>query len=375
MRIRHSWLATAIALALGGTAAAHAQDFGPSANHGVFVMTNDADSNEIVAFERDRSGALHQARSYRTGGRGSGGTVDPLTSQGSLTLSTNGQWLFAVNAGSGTLSVFRVDGARLFLTQEIATQGSEPNAVAQHGDLVYVLNSAASSNVVGYRFNFGRLRPIDDSLRLLTANNAGSASIAFSPDGKTLTVTERASNSFDVFGVQSDGRLSVLTNTQGVVPGTFAATFAPNGTLLSSETGSGAPNSSTITAYAVQPDRTLRALTTLPTLGAANCWNVVTPNGKFVYVSNSATSSISGFAVQTNGALTPIEQTIVGNNPAGSANLDIAVSSDGAYLYTLNAASGAVGVFQIDPSKGTLKNLGTTGDLPGGAGLNGIAAN
>ncbi len=374
MRIRHSLLITAIALSSGATTL-HAQDFAPRTGNGVFVMTNDASSNEVVAFERDRTGVLRQTHSYRTGGRGSGGTIDPLTSQGSLTLSTDGHWLFAVNAGSGTLSVFRVDGTRLFLTQEISTEGSEPNAVAQHGDLVYVLNTAASSNVVGYRFVFGRLRPISDSLRLLTANNIGSASIAFSPDGTTLTVTERASNSFDVFGVQADGRLSLLTNTPSAVPGAFAATYAPNGTLLSSETGSGAPNSSTITSYAVQPDRTLSAITTLPTLGAANCWNVVTPNGKFVYVSNSATSSISGFAIQANGVLLPIEQTVVGNNPAGSANLDIAVSSDGAYLYTLNAASGTVGVFEIDASKGTLKNLGTTGDLPGGAGLNGIAAN
>jgi 6-phosphogluconolactonase (cycloisomerase 2 family) len=326
-------------------------------------------------FERDNRGALHQGHSYHTGGRGSGGTVDPLTSQGSLTLSTDGHWLFAANAGSSTLSVFRVDGTHLFLTDEVSTEGSEPNAVAQHGDLVYVLNTAASSNVVGFRFSFGHLRRIDDSLRLLTGNNAGSASVAFSPDGKMLTVTERGSNSFDVFGVQTDGRLSLLTNTPSAVPGVFAATFAPNGTVISSETGSSAPSSSTITSYAVQTDRTLKAITTLPTLGAANCWNAVTPNGKFVYASNAGTSSIAGFALQANGALAPIGQTVVGNNPPGSANLDIAISADGAYLYSLNAGTGTVGVFQIDEARGTLKSLGATGDLPAGAGVNGIAAN
>ncbi|HKE94164.1 MAG TPA: beta-propeller fold lactonase family protein, partial [Povalibacter sp.] len=233
MRIKHTVLASAIALSLGGVAiTSSADDFRPNAGHGVFVMTNDADSNEVVVFERDSRGGLHQGRSYRTGGRGSGGTIDPLTSQGSLTLSTDGRWLFAVNAGSGTLSVFRVDGTHLFLTDEVSTEGSEPNAVAQHGDLVYVLNTAASSNVVGFRLRFGHLRKIDDSLSLLTGNNAGSASIAFSADGKLLSVAERGSNSIDVFDVQADGRLGLLTNTPSVVPGAFAVTFAPNGTLI-----------------------------------------------------------------------------------------------------------------------------------------------
>jgi 6-phosphogluconolactonase (cycloisomerase 2 family) len=65
---------------------------------------------------------------------------------------------------------------------------------------------------------------------------------------------------------------------------------------------------------------------------------------------------------------------VVGVNPAGSTNLDIAVSADGTYLYSLNAGNGSVGMFRIE-SDGALTNLGTLGGLPAGAGLNGIAAN
>jgi 6-phosphogluconolactonase (cycloisomerase 2 family) len=61
-------------------------------------------------------------------------------------------------------------------------------------------------------------------------------------------------------------------------------------------------------------------------------------------------------------------------NPANSTNLDIAVSSDGAYLYSLNAGSGAIGIFKIEHD-GHLTNFGTLNGLPAGAGLNGIAAN
>ncbi|HXP40655.1 MAG TPA: hypothetical protein VN833_10300, partial [Candidatus Acidoferrales bacterium] len=57
--------------------------------HAVFVMTNNADANQVVAFQRDPNGTLENPHSYGTDGRGSGGTVDPLASQGSLTLSTD----------------------------------------------------------------------------------------------------------------------------------------------------------------------------------------------------------------------------------------------------------------------------------------------
>jgi 6-phosphogluconolactonase len=344
--------------------------------HAVFVMTNNADANQVIAFQRDPNGTLDDPHSYGTDGRGSGGTVDPLASQGSLTLSTDGAWLFAVNAGSGSVSVFRVNGAKLELTDRVATEGSEPNSVAQFGSLVYVLNTAGSSSVVGFNFTNGRLVRIPNSLRLLSGNAVASGSVAFSPDGQFLIVTEKATNNLDVFKVQSDGSLSQATITKSVGPGAFSASFTRNHVAVVSETGAGGPNSSAISSYSVQSDGTLTAISSsVPTLGSANCWNVVTPDGRFVYVSNAGSGSISGFAIGSGGTLTPLPGTILALNPTGSANIDIAVSSDGKFLYTLNAGTGAVGIFAIQPTNGTLTELGTAGSLPAAAGLNGIAAN
>ena len=53
----------------------------------VFVMTNAAAKNEIIAFERSANGSLAETERYDTQGRGSSGVTDPLGSQGSLTLS------------------------------------------------------------------------------------------------------------------------------------------------------------------------------------------------------------------------------------------------------------------------------------------------
>jgi 6-phosphogluconolactonase (cycloisomerase 2 family) len=370
------------ALAIGIVAAAAvspyagaAQDDSFAAQHAVFVMSNDADSNEILAFERLPNGTLSKAHHYETGGRGSGGTVDPLGSQGSLTLSDDGSYLFAANAGSGTVSAFRIFAGRLFLTDQEASGGSEPNSIAQNGKLLYVLNTAGSSSVVGFRVHDGKLTRIPDSQRFLSANFVNPGSVAFSKDGRYLAVTEKGTNNIDVFGVQPDGRLTPITVNPAVSPGTFSATFAPNGALLVSETGTSAPNSSTISSYSITSNGKLSPISAqIPTLGAANCWNVVTPDGRFVYVSNAGTSSISGFVIGTQGSLTSLPGTVVGVNPAKSTNLDIAVSADGAYLYSLNAGSGAIGIFKIEHD-GHLTNFGTLNGLPASAGLNGIAAN
>jgi 6-phosphogluconolactonase len=365
------WLGAAIAAGIHG---AHATSFDPP-QHAVFVMTNDADANEVVAYERTPYGTLESPRHYATGGRGSGGTVDPLGSQGSLTLTTDGAYLLATNAGSGSVSAFRVFGSRLLLTDRTASGGSEPNAVAQHGNLVYVLNTAASSNVVGFRLLGGHLVRIPESLRLLSGNFANSASLAFSPDGRFLVVTERTTNSIDVFRVLPDGRLSAIAVNPSAGPGAFSATFAHGGAVLVSETGAGGPANSAISSYSIRADGSLTPVSiSVPTLGAANCWNVVTPDGRFVYTSNAGTNSLSAFAIGANGTLAPVGSTVVGFNPSGSANLDITISSDGRFLYSLNAGSGAVGMFAI-ARDGSLVNLGTRSGLPAGAGLNGIAAN
>jgi 6-phosphogluconolactonase (cycloisomerase 2 family) len=272
--------------------------------------------------------------------------------------------------------VFQVRGANLFLVDKELSGGAEPNAVAQHGGLVYVLNVGGSSNVVGFRLNaIGHLRQIPNSTHFLTTNNSEAASLSFSPDGQFLLVTERATNNIDVFQVRNDGTLGPLVANPDVAPGAFSVSFAPDGAALVSETGpAGGNNASTISSYSVVSGGHLSGITTgVPTLGNANCWDAVSPNGRWVYVSNAASSTISGFSIGTGGALTPIGATVLGTNPTGAGNLDIAVSADSKFLYSLNSGDGSIGVFGIQED-GTLTNDGEAEALSANAGFNGIAA-
>ena len=375
-RVSRNLLLLALATSVIYSAHTQAQSEPSKRGGAVFVMNNSATRNEIISFTRGADGSLQPSGSFATGGRGTGGVTDPLESQGSLSLSRDHSFLFAVNGGSGEVSVFQVHGSRLVLVDRKPTGGAEPNAVAQHGDLVYVLNVGGSSNVVGFTFNaHGELRQIRDSIRFLTANNSEAASLAFSPDGQFLLVSERATNNIDVFRVQSDGTLSAIAVNKDGEPGTFAVSFSPNGAALVSETGpAGGTDASTISSYSVLPGLTLSSISAgLPTLGNANCWNAVTPDGRWVYVSNAASSTISGFSIGATGALTPIGATVVGINPTGAVNLDIAVSSDSKFLYSLNSGNGTIGIFAIQED-GTLLNLSEANAISANAGFNGIAA-
>lgn len=364
-----------LAIGLASPGLSKAQGADTNSPGAVFVMTNNIDKNEVIAYRRANDGTLQESGRFPTGGRGSGGNNDPLESQGSLILSQDHSLLFAVNAGSGSISVFRVHGSGLSLVDKVTSGGSEPNALAQHGNLVYVVNVGGSSNVVGFTLDHGTLKQIPNSTRFLSTNNSGAGGLAFSPDGRFLVVVERLTNLIDLFTVQGDSTLSPIVENPSAGPGAFSVSFASNGAALVSETGpSGVVNGSAISSYEVAGNGTLTPISTsVPTLGAANCWNVVTPDGGFVYTSNAGSSTISGFAIANTGVLTALPGTVVGTNPEGSVNLDIAVSADGKFIYTLNSVAGAVGIFAVQKDW-TLLNVGFASGVSPLSGFNGIAA-
>ena len=106
-----------------------------------FVMTNGNSRNEVLAYQRTTEGRFVPRGRFATGGRGSGGTTDPLQSQGALTLSQDHRLLLAVNAASGTISSFHLLGSIPILVDEESSGGAFPVAVAEHNNTVYALNA------------------------------------------------------------------------------------------------------------------------------------------------------------------------------------------------------------------------------------------
>jgi 6-phosphogluconolactonase len=338
-----------------------------------FVMSNNADKNQVIEFVQTSDGTVVAKETIDTKGRGTGGVNDPLESQGSLTLSADRSLLFAANAGSGDITVFRVIEGRLIFLNRQPSGGSNPVAIAQSQNRVYVLNQGGAGSVVGFQMGFGgRLLPIANSTAFLSANAVGGSSISISPDGQTVAVVERLTNNIDTFHINPNGTLGPLVVNPSAGVGAFAGQFAPDGKLIVSETGS---TLSAISSYTVLSSGKLSAVTqSLTTNGDANCWNAITPNGAFVYTSNSGSSNISGFSIAQSGALTALtSSSVVASNPKEATNLDITISGDGKFFYSLNATVGTVGVFAIQ-SNGTLTELDEIPGFTAAVGFNGIAA-
>ncbi len=189
--------------------------FGGGASRAVFVQTDNTAGNQVVAYQRAADGTLTWSGSYSTHGTGgvlAGSVVDHQASQGSL---GHGRGvLYALNAGSSTVSVFAVQGDRLTLRQVIGSGGTFPVSVAVHGDLVYVLNALNGGSVQGFRAFGGILVPVAGSNRALGLDpnatpqfTSTPGQVAFTPDGSRLIVTTKANgNDIDVFGVGFGGR-------------------------------------------------------------------------------------------------------------------------------------------------------------------------
>jgi 6-phosphogluconolactonase (cycloisomerase 2 family) len=357
--------ATALALAASpGTAAAR-----PSP--AVFVQNDNPSGNVVFVYDRASDGTLTLAGRYATGGFGgvlAGSVVDHLASQGSLTLDTRHGLLFAVNAGSDTVSVFWVRGDQLTLRQTLRSGGSFPVSVTVSGNTAYVLNAREGGAVSGFHIDHQRVEPIVRSTRALGLDPTATpefthtpGQVTFTPDGHHLLVTTKANgNEVIVFGVGTDGRLSApaVNALPGTVP--FAATFDPFGHLLLTEAGTNA-----VVTFAVRRSGVLSQLDSLPTTQAATCW-IVEANG-FGYASNAGSGTVTGVSSASNGAL-----ALVGQTSTDAGTVDAAASSDGQFLYVQTGAAGIIDEYRTN-SNGSLARIGAI-TVPHAAGAEGIAA-
>ena len=351
-----------------GVAAAAPQTPTP---HVVFVQNDDPSGNVVFAYDRAENGTLTLADSNPTGGLGgvlAGSVVDHLASQGALALDAAHNLLFAVNAGSDTVSVFAVDGDRLALRQTLPSGGSFPVSVTVSGNLAYVLDARGGGSVSGFRIDHQHLQPIAGSTRTLGLDPTATpefthtpGQVVFSPNGSQLLVTTKANtNAVDAFEVRADGRLSAPTvNTlPGTVP--FAATFDQVGHVVLTEAG---PN--VVASFALNGAGTLTALDNLATNQAATCW--ITNAAGFLYASNAGSASLTGLTATANGTLTAVGQT---TTDAGT--VDAAASSDGQFLYVQSGKTGIVDEDQVG-TDGSLTQVGSI-TVPNATGAEGIAA-
>lgn len=371
------WLRTlflliqAALLTTGVQAAQSKEGVGSDSAGAVYTMSNSASENTILRFSRNSNGTLTSAGSFSTGGVGTGGG---LGNQGALILSKDNRWLYAANPGSNDISVFSVSDQGLVLTDRVSSGGTLPISVTVDRNLLYVLNAGGDGNISGFTVQRdGRLTPLVGSTRTLSGIGTAPAQIGFSPDGKVLVVTEKASNLIDTYVVANDGLSSgpYVNNSVNLTPFGFA--FDRHGNLLVSEAVGGGVDASSVSTYSINASGQLDVISpAVATTETAACWVVVTKNGRFAYVSNTGSGSLTAYSVANDGSIALRDADgRTGDTGVGSAPLDIALSNDSRYIYTLNSGTLNLGAFSVDSKGGLVAITGATG-LPIGA--NGLAA-
>jgi 6-phosphogluconolactonase (cycloisomerase 2 family) len=361
---------TAAALLATPSLAATQHAGSPSAGE-VFVQTDNTSGNAIVAYNRNHDGTLSELGQYSTGGLGGilgGSVVDHLASQGSLSYDAGAGLLYAVNAGSDTITVFAVRGGRLIRLQVIGSGGSFPVSVAVRGNVVYVLNARDGGSVQGFARVGAALIRVPAWHRALGLDatetpefTSTPGQLAFTPDGRQLVVTTKNNgNDIDVFAVSPGGAPSaqpVVNADPAAVP--FAVSFDAGGHLVVAEAGT-----NSVATFGLARDGKLTLVSRAATGQAATCW--VARDGSLFYASNAGGGTVSGYADAGSGALAAL-----GNTPADAGTVDAVASPDGRDLYVRGGANGTVAEFAVAPN-GSLTRLGSV-TVPGAVGGEGIA--
>jgi len=339
----------------------------------VYVMSNDLEGNAIISFDRLSDGSLSFKETVSTTGLGgvSGEPLDPLSSQNAMILSENKKWLIAVNAGSNDFSIFSVQDDQLTLVSKVDSRGDFPVSLAMKHNLLYVLNSGGDGNIAGFYFNdfTGEAHFINGSVRALNANGSNPpffifspAQIAFNPTGQFLAVTVKGQDQIALFRISKKGtpsRRPTLNISNGSNPFSFA--FTDRGQLLVTETFGGAflgaPNAGAVSSYNVRRNGTLRVISgSVANAQALTCWLILSPDNSMAFTTNSDSDTITPYRVGRDGSLELVGVHVTtGDNP-----IDLAMTADSQFLYTLNSETGNISAFSAEQADNETEDLTLT---------------
>lgn len=344
-----------------------------------FAMTNRTTQNEIIRYRRAADGELTRVGRVSTRGKGIGTDLD---TQGGLQLSRHHRFLYAVNAGSDTVSVFSVRGTHLKFLQEVYA-GDEPNSLTVNGDLLYVLDgSVAGNGILGFKVSSdGTLTPLPHSMRLLSSPIAVPGQVKFSPDGRLLVVTQKTTNvllspksAIDVFRVGSDGLASALPKREashGLRP--FSLAFRDNNELLVVESFNAADAASAVSSYQVSQEGELKVISgSIRNRQTDSCWVVITKDDRYAFTANFGSGTISSYKLTSKGEVRLMDgkAAFLGIT---SQPVDLDLAAQSRYLYLLLRGTGGVASFEIQDD-GDLSPMGVvTGGLPVADGASGLA--
>jgi 6-phosphogluconolactonase len=358
MRVFTRITRTTSLLALVATAATIAAGSASAASDVVghlYVNDNTAGTNTISAFERHADGSLTplQGSPFAAGGAGTGKGIG---SQGALQITSDGNYLLAVDAGSNQISVLRInsDGElRPVGGGPVSSGGIEPVSIAVHAGLVYAANAGnGGSNYTGFTLNpGGHLRPLAGSTVPLP-DGSSPGDVLFNSDGTRLVGNRVGTSLIDSFTVGGDGLLTAAAASpfaaQGLGP--FGSEFRPTDPtqLFVSNAHNVGAGTGTISAFSDAADGTLTSIgsSPFPDFQTAPCWVEISHDGQILFTVNTASGSISRYAIAANGSLSLLGSTPLSTTGAGAE--DARLGPNGNTLWVVDTGARAISAFAVD---------------------------
>jgi 6-phosphogluconolactonase len=328
----------------------------------IYVTTNASSSNVVLAFVPRAGGDPTLLGMYPTTGKGAGSHAD--FSSDAVRISDDHRFLFAVDSGSNSIASFRINaGYDLAFAGSVSSGGLSPNNLAVRGTSLFVTNSGDLASGVpptvnGFLIqNDGTLLANGGSVSLDDPTRSTPSDALFDSTGTALIVPDFRTSKIDFYPIDA-GKIAgapAVVSSSGALP--FGAKIFANTLVVSESAGS-------VSSYATAAISTAPITSALANGERGTCWLALTPNGRYAYVSNTQSGTISSYSVATSGALTLLAQTAaISALGSSSQPLDIAVAQDGSRLYQLYGAGEALEEYAI-AGDGSLRLSGAVTGLP-----------
>jgi 6-phosphogluconolactonase (cycloisomerase 2 family) len=284
----------------------------------VFVQSNRADQNSLLAFDLAANGALQPSSiaEVPTSGQGivdSTFALGPFDSDQEIIVNPAHTLLFSANSGSDSIAVFNIH-ADLSLHQvtgsPFASQGATPVSLGLKGNVLTVVNKGRGTTLPNYATFLvsakGQLQPVAGSMREVASGSSPSQAL-ISPLAPLVFGADFLGGLLQSFALTSGGAL-VRRTTQGLPASEFANDKMPRFPLgLVAHPAHpylyvGFPTANKIGVYQYNQWGNLRFHSTVADSGTAVCWLVMNRKGTRLYASNTGDASVTVYDTESDPA-------------------------------------------------------------------------
>jgi 6-phosphogluconolactonase len=277
-------------------------------------------------------------------------------SPAAMVIAPSGNLAYVSNELDNTISLVKIDTSSGALTEVLprtTVAGLSPSAMVMDpaGSFLYVAEQG-TNDVASYSIGAG------GSLTLVSTAvvNASPSNMALSSSGDVLFVAVPNFSKIYAFTISAGMLTPAAGSPFAVSNGVISVAIDPTASFLYAPN----PSANTISGFSILAGGVLSPLPSSPFGNATTplktpVANVVDPTGKFLYVANFASTSISEFDVSGTGDLTPV----TASSASAGTNPDFfAFDPDEKYLYVGNEGSNSITEFLLN-SDGSLTSQNT----------------